>query len=178
MKTKMLMMSFLVFILGSSINENNAYEKKVLVTGKIITQGLLIPNGHLEFYVHHYNGKIQSLNLRGGALFISRTKTIKIKDIKKDSLTSISLHESLDQIFSIDISSAFTKDGGTLYSSITDNNLHTDYYQIDIIKKDNTFKTYHQKLYDSNNISKKEFNKIIIELDKSGDIKKYNILFE
>jgi hypothetical protein len=178
MKTKTLVMSFLVFILGSSVNENDSYKKEILVSGKIITQGRWMPNGNLEFYVRHHNGKIQSLNLRGSTLFISRTKVIEIKNLNKEALTPISLHESLDAIFSLDISSSFNENGGNIYASITNNNLHTDYYRIDILKNENTFKTYCQKLYDPIDSSIEEFYEINIYLDQNRNIKNHKIVFK
>lgn len=178
MKTKMLIVGFLVFILGSSFIGADYFTKKMLVEGEIVTQGSWSPNGHLEFYIHHKDGKIQSLTLRGRVLFLSKKKRIEISDLKQDLLTSISLSKSLDKMFSLNIDPSFNQNGGIIYSSITNNNHKTDYYRIDIVKEDKTFRAFRTQINDSINFHKKYFNEINIELDEEKNIKNYEILPE
>lgn len=176
MKTKIFILSFLVFMLGSSFIAIGYHQKTLLVKGKIIVPSRWKPNGYIQFYVNHKHGKIQSLNLRGRVWIFSKTKQINIENFKKDTLTEISLGESLDKKFSLKIDSLFNENGGTIYSSITDITDKKFFYHIEVIKEGKYFKAYRKKINDSVVFQRKYFNEITIELDSRNNIKKYRIL--
>tara|TARA_B100001179_G_C18554630_1_gene387649 strand:- start:504 stop:1010 length:507 start_codon:yes stop_codon:yes gene_type:complete len=157
-------------LLSFALIPSSESKKEVLLRGIIITSDWYVPNGKLEFSINCHGSSIKSLILTGKVLVFPQHTIVTVSDINKNSLTPISLSESLDKMVSINIDPYFSHYGGLIYVDITLADGTTDHHTLLILKRGNKFGIYQER--------KNRFvliDSVKIKLNTNNDIQEYEI---